>query len=1321
MDTLKPPQELCLTGNISDNWKRFKQRIELYMDATGASKKDDKAKTSLLLHVMGEKAIDVYNTFVFQDAGDEMKYNKVIEQFEAYCSPKKNITLERFHFNRCTQEKDESIDQYVTKLKALSKTCEFGTLENSLVKDRIVFGIQSDATRERLLREEDLTLEKAMKVCRAAESAKIQMSEIGAENTVHAVKSQEKTNKFGYKQYQFKKQKSSKTKQQGKQQSDQVHSCRRCGKTHKSGECPAYGQECLKCGGKNHYAKCCLSKKQAPGKKKVHRVDLDLEEDTSSEEFILHTVSVDAVTQDNCDWTEDIIIHGKRINMKLDTGAQVNLLSESEYRKLRNKPKLQRTKHKLKGYGNYDIQIIGKFVAHVEHNGKHRMTFFVVPGADKPLLGLEACERLGLVKRVADVKKDTYEALKEEYKELFEGLGCLPGQHTIVVDPTVPPVVHACRKVPFALHDKLKEELRRMVDLKVITKVNEPTEWVSSVVIVKKSNGDLRICLDPRSLNQAIRRQHYKLPTREEVMAQFAGAKIFTKLDASKGFWQVQLDEASSYKCTFNTPFGRFRYLRLPFGISSAPEVYHKIVHEIFEGISGVDTSMDDIIVWGNTKKEHDVALERVLQAARKNNLKLNPDKCMFGVKELTFLGGKLTDQGVKPDPKKISAITNMERPKDKQEVQRFLGMVTYLAKWIPGFSEKTTPLRSLLHKNNAWQWGPEQETAWEHLKNLITTEPVLQYYDRRKPIRISLDASRNGLGAVLLQLHQEIWKPVAYASRAMIEAETRYAQLEKELLSITFACERFHQFIDGAEVVAETDHKPLVSIFKKSLVDCPLRVQKLLLRIQRYDLEVTYTPGKLLVAADTLSRATDPKHPKGIDSSTAEEIDLYVDMVMKSIPISEKRMIQIKEETQKDEKMKTLIRIIQEGWPNNKRNCLPEVTDYWNVRESLSVQDGIVLKGLRVVIPPAMRSSVLSKIHEGHLGIEKCRRRARDLVYWPGLNSDVTQLVNNCSTCMKYSSKQQQENLQPHEIPTCPSQKIGADLFTYDNKDYLVVCDYYSNFPEITSLSKTTSAAVICAMKSMLARFGTVDILVTDNGPQFSSSEFKKFTEDWEIQHITSSPYYAKSNGLAESSVKTAKNILKKCVDSGQDIYKGLLAYRSSPLESGLSPAQLLMGRRIKTTLPAHQKMYQSNNKDLVKKMKMQKLKQKEYYDRQSCELPKLSVGDRVCIHDHSTGEWRQRATVVEEVAPRSYNLKTDDGVTYRRNRIDIKRFDSTPTTTTDIEISADDSGRKELQQEDSTVSIQDQNQAESKEQPVLPRRGERIRVPRKRLIESM
>ena len=148
--------------------------------------------------------------------------------------------------------------------------------------------------------------------------------------------------------------------------------------------------------------------------------------------------------------------------------------------------------------------------------------------------------------------------------------------------------------------------------------MNEPTEWVNSVVIVKKSNGDLRICLDPRSLNQAIRRQHYKIPTREEVMAQFAEATIFTKLDASKGFWQVQLDEVSSYKCTFNTPFGRFRYLRLPFGISSAPEVYHKIGHEIFEGISGVDTSMDDIIVWGNTKKEHDCCLRKSTSSSQK-------------------------------------------------------------------------------------------------------------------------------------------------------------------------------------------------------------------------------------------------------------------------------------------------------------------------------------------------------------------------------------------------------------------------------------------------------------------------------------------------------------------------------------------------------------------------------------------------------------------------------------------------------------------------------------------------------------------------------
>lgn len=267
--------------------------------------------------------------------------------------------------------------------------------------------------------------------------------------------------------------------------------------------------------------------------------------------------------------------------------------------------------------------------------------------------------------------------LLTEYEDVFEDLGCLPGEHNICTDDKITPVVHACRKVTFALRKKLKEELGRMEKMDVITKMDEPTDWVSSLVTVVKKNGDLRICLDLRDLNKAIKREHFKLPTREEIKSQLAGAKGFSKLDASSGFWQIKQDDESSRLCTFNTPEIRYRFLHLPYGILSAPEVYHKTIHLIFEHIPRVETMMDDIIIWGSTKEEHDARVRQVLDLTWKVNLKLNKDKCEFGVKTLTFMGDVLSEDGVKPDPRKTSAINNMERPKNKDDVRGFMDMIT--------------------------------------------------------------------------------------------------------------------------------------------------------------------------------------------------------------------------------------------------------------------------------------------------------------------------------------------------------------------------------------------------------------------------------------------------------------------------------------------------------------------------------------------------------------------------------------------------------------------------------------------------------------------
>ena len=307
------------------------------------------------------------------------------------------------------------------------------------------------------------------------------------------------------------------------------------------------------------------------------------------------------------------------------------------------------------------------------------------------------------------------------------------------------------------------------------------------------------------------------------------------------------------------------------------------------------------------------------------------------------------------------------------------------------------------------------------------------------------------------MQLYDDQWKPVAYAARAMIDAETRYAQIEKELLSIVFACERFHQYIYGARVEAETDHKPLIPLFTKPLNQCPLRVQRMLLRLQKYDLNVQYTPGKFLVTADALSRSN-PKL-KGVDHKLIENIELDVDMILTTMPISDRRLEEIRRETANDPELMSVMKTILAGWPLQRANCNPAVAAFWHVREQLSTADGLILRGTRVVIPRSMQKMVLKKIHEGHMGIEKSRRRAREHVYWPGLNTHITEMVEKCAECRLYARNNTSEPLRPHEIPTRPWQKVGTDLFTHGNKNYLVVVDYASGHPE---LPRAASVSII-------------------------------------------------------------------------------------------------------------------------------------------------------------------------------------------------------------------------------------------------------------------
>ena len=418
------------------------------------------------------------------------------------------------------------------------------------------------------------------------------------------------------------------------------------------------------------------------------------------------------------------------------------------------------------------------------------MKFHVIETEVPSVLSAQTCKEMGLLARIHSLQQhdfperptDLDQSILVEYPDLFQGLGCLPGEHTIKLDPSVPPVVHPPRKVPVSLKEKIKDELDHMEKAGVIFRQTEPTDWVNSMVPVVKPN-EIRICIDPRDLNEAIRREHFPMTTIEEVVASMPQAKVFSVLDATSGYWQVKLDEESSKLCTLNTLFGRYRFTRLPCGIKSAPEVFQNCISELLADVDGVKVIVDDLLIWGKDDDEHDLRLKQVLDRAREVNLNFNPKKCR--IRQVPYVGHVLSKDSLKPDPEKIRAVQETKPPQNTKELKIFLGFIQYLGKFMPNMATVSAPLRELLEKNIAWHWDLEQEASFEKHRYLDTTIQENHY-----PVTLSVDASSKGLGAVLLQ----DGKPLAYASRALTPTQERYAQIVKETLAIVYGAQKFHQ-----------------------------------------------------------------------------------------------------------------------------------------------------------------------------------------------------------------------------------------------------------------------------------------------------------------------------------------------------------------------------------------------------------------------------------------------------------------------------------------------------------------------------------------------
>ncbi|UYV69099.1 K02A2.6-like, partial [Cordylochernes scorpioides] len=844
MDCLYPnesPNEnenkTVITRNQNDpnKWPKWRKKFENYIIASDLDSKTIQQQRAIILHIIGDSALEIYNTFGFEENAQSPTIKDILDKYDQYFRPFKNTIYRRYIFFTCEQKLNKTFDDFVTEIKSKAEDCEFENIKDSLIRDRIVLGCRDTSLREKYLQNSDLTLSLAINQGQAAEASQKQLRNI-EKDSIDAIRKN-----FNEKYKPTTSLKNSYTSNPVRANFNKLIRCSKCNMAHDFGKCPAYGKECYKCRQPNHFSNCC----------KIRAVMCIQEiEEEKDNLLIIDSIMVGQVLRKP--WKELIYIQGHPVDVKLDTGADVNILPERLIKEWPNMPLLETADCKIYTYTRQQIPVVGK--CQLDCKTKYacrKVTFLIVNNSAVPILGLDECVNLNLVKRVETISEIsvTLTGLLDEYKDVFKGNGHLSYMYDIKISDKAEPKISPARRLPRALLQPVKEELFKMEKDGIIEKIEEPTVWAHPMVVVEKPSGKYRICIDPRELNKWVLREHYTLPVPENILAEIPKAKFYSVLDAKSAFWQVPLSENTSKYLVMSTPFGRYRFLRLPFVISSAPEIFQKIMHKNFCDIPNVVCYIDDLLIW---------------------------------------------------------------------------------------------------------------------------------------------------------------------------------------------------------------------------------------------------------------------------------------------------------------------------GWPLHKKNLPSNLKPYWEFKEELHEWQNLICRGNKLLIPKTQRSDILKILHASHQGINNTIALAKRCIYWPGINKEIEELINNCSICQQTSRANLKEPMLPHQAPDYPWQKEGIDIYQIESLKYLLIVDYFSKYPEIYQLQDMTTDTIIRRLKRTFSNLGIPETLVSDNGPPFFSKEFQNFTRTWNIVHVTSSPYHAQSNGMVERTVQTLKKLIKRCGEETTDPYLALLNLRNTPHNNLPSPAQILMSRNL-------------------------------------------------------------------------------------------------------------------------------------------------------------